>query len=121
MLLVDNDAGAIELMSRVQARVGKLRFAASGKDALRLTRESTADLILPDEQMTGMSGFELLRMLMAESSLADVPVIFITRHNKAGFEVSAFNMGAAHFIAKPLKSSRHHSSTRAGTDFATSI
>jgi diguanylate cyclase (GGDEF)-like protein len=44
--------------------------------------------------------------LKAESSLADVPVIFITSHSEAGFEVSALDMGAADFIAKPLKSSR---------------
>ena len=53
-----------------------------------------------------MSGFDLLRTLKAESSLADVPVIFITSHSEAGFEVSALDMGAADFIAKPLKSSR---------------
>jgi diguanylate cyclase (GGDEF)-like protein len=35
-----------------------------------------------------------------------VPIIFITSHAEAGFEVSALDMGAADFIAKPLRSSR---------------
>jgi diguanylate cyclase (GGDEF)-like protein len=106
ILLVDDDPGAIQLMSRILAGVGKLRFATNGSDALRLARESAPDLILLDAEMPGMSGFDLLKRLKAESSLAEVPVIFITSHNEAGFEVSALDMGAADFIAKPLRSSR---------------
>src|ERR1700721_3236766 len=53
-----------------------------------------------------MNGVDLLKMLKAECSLAEVPVIFITGHNEAGFEVSALDMGAADFIAKPLRASR---------------
>jgi diguanylate cyclase (GGDEF)-like protein len=106
ILLVDDDPGAIQLMGRILVGVGQLRFATNGNDALRLARESAPDLILLDAEMPGMSGFELLKMLKAESSLAEVPVIFITSHNEAGFEVSALDMGAADFIAKPLRSSR---------------
>jgi diguanylate cyclase (GGDEF)-like protein len=106
ILLVDDDPSAIQLMGRILADVGKLRFATNGNDALRLARDSTPDLILLDAEMPGMNGFELLKALKAESSLSDVPVIFITSHNEAGFEVSALDMGAADFIAKPLKSSR---------------
>jgi diguanylate cyclase (GGDEF)-like protein len=106
VLLVDDDPGAIQLMGRILAEVGQLRFATNGTDALRLARDSPPDLILLDAEMPGMSGFELLRTLKAESSLANVPVIFITSHTEAGFEVSALDMGAADFIAKPLKSSR---------------
>jgi diguanylate cyclase (GGDEF)-like protein len=106
ILLVDDDPGAIQLMGHILAGEGELRFAANGIDALRLARESAPDLILLDAEMPGMSGFELLKMLKAESSLAEVPVIFITSHHEAGFEVSALDMGAADFIAKPLRSSR---------------
>jgi diguanylate cyclase (GGDEF)-like protein len=106
ILLVDDDPGAIQLIARILTGVGKLRFATNGNDALRLARDSTPDLILLDAEMPGMSGFELLRTLKAESSLADVPVIFITSHCEAGFEVSALDMGAADFITKPLRSSR---------------
>src|SRR3984957_15258491 len=106
ILLVDDDPGAIQLMGRILADMGKLRFATNGQDALRLARDSAPDLILLDAEMPGMSGFELLRTLKAEPSLAAVLVIFITSHSEAGFEVSALDMGAADFIAKPLRSSR---------------
>jgi PleD family two-component response regulator len=106
ILLVDDDPGAIQLLGCILADVAELRFATNGKDALRLARAAAPDLILLDAEMPGMSGFELLKTLKAEPSLSDVPVIFITSHSEAGFEVSALDMGASDFIAKPLKSSR---------------
>ena len=106
ILLVDDDPGAIQLMGRILADLGQLRFATNGKDALRLARDSAPDLILLDAEMPGMSGFELLKALKAEHALSDVPVIFITSHAEVGFEVSALDLGAADFIAKPLRSSR---------------
>jgi diguanylate cyclase (GGDEF)-like protein len=113
ILLVDDDPGTIQFMGRILTGVGQLRFATNGNDALRLARGSAPDLILLDAEMPGVSGFELLRMLKAESSLAEVPVIFITSHNQAGFEVSALDMGAADFIAKPLRPSRVMARVRA--------
>ena len=105
ILLVDDDASAIQLMGAILGNVATLRFATNGKDAMRLAHELAPDLILLDAEMPGMSGFELLGMLKAERQLADVPAIFITGHTEAGFEVSALEMGAADFIAKPFRSS----------------
>lgn len=105
ILLVDDDASAIQLMGAILGNVATLRFATNGKDAMRLAREWVPDLILLDAEMPGMSGFELLGMLKGEPQLADVPAIFITGHTEAGFEVSALEMGAADFIAKPFRSS----------------
>jgi diguanylate cyclase (GGDEF)-like protein len=105
ILLVDDDAGTVQLLGRILARVGNLQFACNGEDALRLMRQSAPDLILLDAEMSGMSGFQVLDSLKAEPLLVDVPVIFVTSHNEAGFEVSALEMGAADFISKPFKSS----------------
>jgi len=106
ILLVDDDLGVIQAMARMLAGLGRLRFATNGEDALRLARDAAPDLILLDAEMPGMSGFEVLRTLKTDRLLADVPVIFVTSHNEAGFEVSALDMGAADYIAKPLKASR---------------
>jgi diguanylate cyclase (GGDEF)-like protein len=105
ILLVDDDPGVVQLIGRILVDVARLRFATNGKDALRLAHEAAPDLILLDAEMPGMSGFDLLKALKAESLLADVPVIFVTSHSEAGFEVSALQMGAADFICKPFRSS----------------
>ena len=67
ILLVDDDPGAIQLLGTMLAGLGRLRFATSGKDALRLARDLPPDLILLDAEMPGMSGFQLMELLKAEN------------------------------------------------------
>jgi diguanylate cyclase (GGDEF)-like protein len=105
ILLVDDDPSSIQVMSRILAGVGAVRFAMSGEVALRLARDVVPDLVLLDAQMPGMSGFQLCEALKADPATADVPVIFVTSHNEPAFEVAGFNAGAADFIAKPVNPS----------------
>jgi diguanylate cyclase (GGDEF)-like protein len=105
ILIVDDDPALVQVMARILTDIGKVRFATNGNDALRLARESTPDLILLDAEMPGMSGFKLFESMSTEVDLADVPVIFVTSHNEASFEISALEMGAVDFIAKPFRSS----------------
>ncbi len=92
----------IQMMGRILAHMGNLRFAVNGPDALRLARERAPDLVLLDAEMPGMGGVEVFRAFKAEPALTDVPVIFVTSHSEAAFEVASFEMGAADFIAKPV-------------------
>jgi diguanylate cyclase (GGDEF)-like protein len=103
ILLVDDDPGVIQLLGRILANVGELRFATNGADALRLVQEAPPDLILLDAEMQGMSGYRVLDTLKSRPEMADVPVIFVTGHAEPAFEVSAFEAGAADFIAKPVR------------------
>ena len=102
ILLVDDDPGTIQLLGHILSGTGTVRFATSGEDALRLARELVPDLMLLDAEMPGMSGFQVMAALKAEAALADVPVIFVTSHCEAAFEVTGFEMGAVDFIAKPV-------------------
>ncbi|MGA2551660.1 MAG: diguanylate cyclase [Burkholderiaceae bacterium] len=105
ILLVDDDASSIQIISRILAGVGQVRFATTGEVALRLARDSPPDLVVLDAEMPGMSGFQVCEALKADPSLTNVPVIFVTSHNEAAFEVAGFNVGAADFIAKPVNPS----------------
>jgi diguanylate cyclase (GGDEF)-like protein len=102
-LIVDDDPTSIQLMGRILSGVATLRFATNGADAVRLVNESPPDLILLDAELPGMSGFKVLDAIKADVKLSDVPVIFVTGHSETPFEVSALEMGAADFIAKPVR------------------
>ena len=102
ILVVDDDPGIIQLIGRILCSVGSLRFATNGADALRLAEESVPDLVLLDAEMPGMSGYRVLDALKARPEMVDVPVIFVTAHCEPEFEISAFESGAADFIAKPI-------------------
>jgi len=102
ILIVDDDPSTVRLMARILSGVGDLRAATNGTDALRLAREAAPDLILLDAEMPGMSGFEVCETVKADPALADCPVIFITSHSGAAYEVAGLEIGATDFIAKPV-------------------
>jgi len=106
IVVVDDDPGTIHLIGRILQDVGQLIFATSGEKALELVHDSAPDLILLDAELPGMSGFKVFEALQAEPGALGVPIIFITSHTEAGFEVSALSMGAADFIAKPFTPAR---------------
>jgi diguanylate cyclase (GGDEF)-like protein len=102
LLLVDDDAGAIQLMARILSDTGALRFAMNGDDALRMARANPPDLVLLDAEMPGISGFEVCAAMKADPALAKVPVIFVTSHSSPEFELAGLELGAVDFIAKPF-------------------
>lgn len=103
ILLVDDDPSIIRAMARILDGIAPLRFATSGAEALCLARECAPDLILLDAEMPEMSGFQVCEALKRDPALAEVPVIFVTSHAEPDFEVAGFQIGAADFIAKPVK------------------
>ena len=113
LLLVDDDQGVIQVMSRMLSQYPDQRFATSGEVALRLARESAPDLILLDADMPGMSGLDLCRALKADPALERIPVIFVTSYDVPELEVEALRLGASDYVAKPLVAAQLTSRVRA--------
>ena len=57
--------------------------------------------LITDIHLPGMSGFDLVRRLLAHRS--NVPVIMITAHAEPGLETSAAAIGAVCLLQKPFK------------------
>jgi diguanylate cyclase (GGDEF)-like protein len=101
ILLVDDDSMVVRILSRILADFTPLRFATSGRAALKLARESAPDLVLLDVDMPELSGFEVCKAFKSDPGLAEVPIIFITSHESAQLEAKGLELGAADFIGKP--------------------
>jgi diguanylate cyclase (GGDEF)-like protein len=101
ILLVDDDSMVVRILSRILSDYTPLRFATSGRAALKLARESTPDLVLLDVDMPELSGFEVCKAFKDDPALAKVPIIFITSHESAQLEAKGLALGAADFINKP--------------------
>jgi diguanylate cyclase (GGDEF)-like protein len=101
ILLVDDDSMVVRILSRILGDFTPLRFATSGRAALKLARESAPDLVLLDVDMPGLSGFEVCKAFKSDPALAEVPIIFITSHESAQLEAKGIELGAADFIIKP--------------------
>lgn len=101
ILLVDDDRTAVTMLGRLLSEFGRLRFATSGPDALKLALESVPDLVVLDIEMPGMDGFEVCKAMKAIPVLAEVPIIFLTSREGTEQEVTGLSLGAVDFITKP--------------------
>jgi diguanylate cyclase (GGDEF)-like protein len=101
ILLVDDDLTVVRVLNRILSNFSPLRFADSGRAALKLARDCTPDLVLLDVDMPEFSGFEVCKAFKADPALREVPIIFITSHESAQLEAKGIELGAADFISKP--------------------
>jgi diguanylate cyclase (GGDEF)-like protein len=104
VLVVDDDQGFARLLERILRNEGyRVTCASSGESALQVLAADSADLVLLDVRMGGLSGFETCRRIKAESNGCHVPVIFMTADGR-GPELlaEALSAGGADYLTKPL-------------------
>jgi len=103
IFLVDDDDGSRDAMTRALERVGYVvRPFAGAEDALdRLRDGDSADVIVSDVRMPGMSGYELLRQVRAE--WPSLPFLLVTAYGEVEGAVSAMQEGADDYLTKPVK------------------
>ena len=74
VLLVDDEAPALSELSyllRRDDRIGQIRTASSGADALRALDAAPVDVVFCDIKMPGLDGMDLARVLAARTDAGD--------------------------------------------------
>jgi sigma-B regulation protein RsbU (phosphoserine phosphatase) len=71
--------------------------------ALDIARRVKPDLMLLDVMMPGMDGFEVCRIIKADSETRDTAVIFLSARGEVSDKVSGLELGAADYITKPIQ------------------
>ncbi|MBM6551532.1 HD domain-containing phosphohydrolase [Marinomonas ostreistagni] len=102
ILVVDDEPANLKVLRQVLQDQYRLSFARSGKSALELIEKEPVDLILLDIMMPDMTGFEVCQQLKADSTLRQVPVIFVTALRDTIDEEKGFELGAVDYITKPI-------------------
>jgi len=101
VLVVDDDPGVRESMSRTLAQAGyTVRTAETGEAAFELARDGAFDVILSDMRMPGISGIEVLRKL--RDVRVDSAFIVMTGFGTVDTAVEAMKLGAVDFVQKPF-------------------
>ncbi|MDY6854531.1 MAG: sigma-54 dependent transcriptional regulator [Thermodesulfobacteriota bacterium] len=101
ILIVDDEEVIREGCCRVLSKEDyKVKSIASGKDGLRLAKESPFDLILLDLKMPDIDGLEALSFFKEQDP--DVVVIIITGYPDVQTAVNAMKLGAYDYISKPF-------------------
>ncbi len=100
ILIVDDEPVNREFLVTLLGYGGhRLLEASDGAEALERVRAERPDLVITDILMPTMDGYELVRQLRADPSVADTRVIFYTAHF---LEREARNLAAACGIAQIL-------------------
>ena len=72
--------------------------AATGQEAVEMTRTLSPDLVLMDVQMPIMDGLEATRTISAQPEAP--PVVIMSTHESGDYRGSALDAGAVAFIPK---------------------
>ena len=100
VLVADDDADLRELIAFTLTQAGYLVLkAADGAAALRRFAEDSADLVVLDINMPGLSGFQVCEAIRARSR---VPVMMLTVRGEEEDLVHALGLGADDYLTKPF-------------------
>ena len=103
ILVVDDDAEIRDLAELVLRGGGyQVVKAASGWEALDVMRQRRPDLVLLDVNMPELDGWELLRLLKADETWRELPVVMFTVKMEFRDKVHALQDGAFDYITKPF-------------------
>jgi CheY-like chemotaxis protein len=99
-LVVDDDPGVCELLTRLLAKEGfQVTIAGDGEAALSAATARRPDLILLDIMMPRMNGWTLMGRLKELPALAEVPIVMITMDED---RQRGFALGASAYLPKPI-------------------
>lgn len=102
ILIIDDNAASIRLLSGMLKDFGRIFFATSGKAGIEMAREQQPHLILLDVEMPVLNGYEVCRLLKGDPETAGASIIIVTGHSGMESEIQALEAGAVDFINKPL-------------------
>ena len=104
VLVIDDDAVAREMLSRMLSKEGyRVLMASSGEEGLRIAREEHPDAITLDVLMAGLDGWGVLTRLKSDSLTAEIPVVVVTVIDDRNL---GFALGAADYLTKPVDRER---------------
>jgi diguanylate cyclase (GGDEF)-like protein len=103
VLIIDDDPVFTLLASETLEQNGFETLIADDVDkGLELFEQRRPDLLLLDVDVSGASGFDLCRQILAAPRAFDVPIVMVTGHNDTRSIERAYKAGAADFISKPV-------------------
>ena len=104
VLVVDDDADALELYASALAKLGaEVRRAKTVDMALGLMTDWRPDVVLCDLHLPGRDGYSLLESMRADALLRDVPVIAISGSHPSIERERSLRAGFTEHFAKPTK------------------
>ncbi|MDP3221927.1 MAG: response regulator, partial [Rubrivivax sp.] len=102
VLVVDDSLTVRRVTQRLLVREGyRVVTAKDGLDALERLAEERPAVLLTDNEMPRMDGFDLVRNVRADARLQGLPVVMITSRIAQKHRDYAAELGVDHYLGKP--------------------
>ncbi|BDI08213.1 hybrid sensor histidine kinase/response regulator [Sphaerotilus microaerophilus] len=104
VLVVDDSLTVRRITKRLLEREGyRVALAKDGLDALDMLAGERPVVVLSDIEMPRMDGFDLLRNIRGDTTLARLPVVMITSRIAQKHRDIALELGANQYLGKPYR------------------
>ena len=102
LLLVDDEVGFVEVLSkRITRRGMAVTAASSGSEAIQVLRRRDFDVAVLDLKMEDMDGIEVLKIF--KKMAPAMPVIMLTGHGSESSAREGIQFGAFDYLTKPYE------------------
>ncbi|MCG8452845.1 MAG: response regulator [Spirochaetales bacterium] len=106
ILIIDDEQINLDFFDVMLTRLGfEVLMAADGEEGLEMIRAQAPDLIILDNIMPRLTGWELTKMLKkddAYSAYRDIPIIMFSAMDAVKDKIEGFELGIDDYIIKPF-------------------
>ncbi|MDR2633631.1 MAG: response regulator [Treponema sp.] len=103
ILIVDDEEISLEFFEVMLTKLGFIvEKATNGVEALEKVRGFYPDLIILDNIMPRMSGWECTKILKADPQFREIPIIMLSALDAVKDKVEGFELGVDDYITKPF-------------------
>ena len=104
VLVVDDFATMRRILKNIMKQIGfsNLTEAENGKNALKILKGETIDLVLCDWNMPEMAGIDLLNAVRGDDQLKETPFVMVTAEAQKENILEAVKAGVNSYIVKPF-------------------
>ena len=103
ILVVDDDSTSRDFFQLMLSKLGyAVEEAIDGEDALEKIKKFHPNLILLDNVMPRLSGFEVTKILKDDPQYRNIPIIMFSALDDVQDKVTGFELGIDDYITKPF-------------------
>ncbi|MFZ1539299.1 MAG: HD domain-containing phosphohydrolase [Chromatiaceae bacterium] len=102
ILIVDDDERARRLLESLLQQDFQIFQAEDGMQALKMAAEIQPDLILLDQMMPGMTGYEATLKLKEDPLTKSIPIIVVSALDDRESRLRGLDAGAEEYLYKPV-------------------
>ncbi|MCH8568396.1 MAG: response regulator [Balneolales bacterium] len=102
ILLVEDNPDMLAYISGILNRLGEIRMASDGIEALQILKNWEPDLIVSDLMMPNMNGYDFVQNLEKDVRLRAIPVIILTAKPFMEDKLALLRAGVVDYLTKPF-------------------